>query len=174
MKMSWKSINYEALKFRFCIPCSHRAVISKLQKEISSWQRRALSQGFTGSDKARHTCTHTNTFKIKPQCLWMIQSGHDWAIGKEDLEKPQLGAGAVRIAFWVGRLTLFTMGHKWRRGESKEVGPDATDWLQSSWVIGRQDDGGSCSRLTHHCSNSYGFIYLSRGHLVGRVEWADV
>lgn len=36
---------------------------------------------------------------------------------------------------------LFTMGHKWRRGESKEVGPDATDWPQSSWVIGRQDDG---------------------------------
>lgn len=26
--------------------------------------------------------------------------------------------------------------------ESKEVGPDATDWPQSSWVIGRQDDGG--------------------------------
>lgn len=37
---------------------------------------------------------------------------------------------------------LFTTGHKWRRGESKEVGPDATDWPQSSWVIGRQDDGG--------------------------------
>lgn len=31
MKMSWKSINYEALKFRFCIPCSNLAVISKLQ-----------------------------------------------------------------------------------------------------------------------------------------------
>lgn len=37
---------------------------------------------------------------------------------------------------------LFTMGHKWRRGESKEVGPDATDWPQSLRVIGRKDDGG--------------------------------
>lgn len=37
---------------------------------------------------------------------------------------------------------LFTMGHKWKRGESKEVGPDATDWPQSLWVIGTQDDGG--------------------------------
>lgn len=87
--------------------------------------------------------------------------------------KPQLGAGAVRIAFGVGRPALFfTLGHKWRRGESKEVGPDATDWLQSSWVIGRQDDGGSRSRLTHHCSNSYGFIYSSRGHLAG-AEWSE-
>lgn len=37
---------------------------------------------------------------------------------------------------------LSTMGHKWRRVESKEVGPDATDWPQSLWVIGRQDDRG--------------------------------
>lgn len=32
MKMSWKSINYEALKFRFCMPCSNLAVISTLQE----------------------------------------------------------------------------------------------------------------------------------------------
>lgn len=39
-----------------------------------------------------------------------------------------------------------TKGHKCKRGESKEiekeVSPDATDWPQSSWVIGRQDDRG--------------------------------
>lgn len=34
---------------------------------------------------------------------------------------------------------LFTMGHKWRRGETKEVGTDVTDWPQSSWVIVQRD-----------------------------------
>ena len=56
---------------------------------------------------------------------------------------------------------FLTRVHKWRREESKEVekevGPDASDWPQSSWVIGRQDDGelcrrDSCSFLLTHCS----------------------
>ena len=66
---------------------------------------------------------------------------------------------------------LFTMGHKWGRGESKEVGPDATDWPQSSWVIGRQDDGGLSEEspapfLAHRSSTSYRFIYLCQGRSV--------
>lgn len=36
---------------------------------------------------------------------------------------------------------LFTVCHKYRGGKSKGVGPDATCWPQSWWVIGRQDDG---------------------------------
>lgn len=34
---------------------------------------------------------------------------------------------------------LFTMGHKWRRGETKEVGTDVTDWPQSSCMIVQLD-----------------------------------
>lgn len=71
----------------------------------------------------------------------------------------------------------FTMGHKWRRGESKEVGPDATDWPQSSWVIGRQDDGGLAgespapSSLTAPLPRIDSFICVTDIQSAPQSEW---
>ena len=65
---------------------------------------------------------------------------------------------------------LFTTGHKWRRGESKEVGPDATDWPQSSRVIGRQDDGGFAGECPAPSSLHLRVDYLCQGHSVYRCE----